>query len=272
MRFRRGRALDPAIRERQPHEYRLVRDDRLVHWVLASGEAIFEEIDGEARATRHVGTLQGITDRQRMEDQHIASEAALRASNDRFRGAIDAVEGVLWTNDADGGMVGDQPGWAALTGQSYDEYQGYSWSKAVHPEDTQGTMEAWQQAVAQRRIFAHEHRVCRHDGVWRLFSIRAIPLFSPDGFIAEWMGVHTDITERRAAELAMAENEARLRAVVLALPFPMMLHAEDGEVLELICKWTELTGYSRDEIRTHFDWLRLAYPERRAAAEAGIVA
>lgn len=51
-----------------------------------------------------------------------------------------------------------------------------------------------------------------------------------------------------------------------------MLHAEDGEVLELSRKWTELTGYSRDEIGTQFDWVRLAYPHRIAAAEARILA
>ena len=54
---------------------------------------------------------------------HAATEA-LRASEARFRAAVDALQGVLWTNNASGAMDGDQPGWAALTGQSRDEYQG----------------------------------------------------------------------------------------------------------------------------------------------------
>ncbi len=385
------RALDPRVRERQAYEYRVVRPDGAIRWVLAHGEAIFEEVDGELRAIGYVGTLQDITDRRRSEEERIGSEsrlrlaveaggmavwefdfatdtvigspelnrllgfpedaaptademraryypgegervralgeaalargertieaeyryvwpdqtvrwlmvraevlrdlaeqpvraigvvmditdrkqaeAALQASNDRFRGAVAAVEGVLWTNDADGRMVGDQPGWAALTGQGYGEYQGYGWSKAVHPDDAPATLAEWQKAVAERRMFAHEHRVRCHDGVWRLFSIRAIPVVSADGSVTEWVGVHTDITERRAAETAVAQSEARLRAVVLASPFPIMLHAEDGEVLELSRKWTELTGYRREEIRTHFDWVQLAYPYSKAAAKAQI--
>lgn len=387
------RALDPAIRERGPYEYRVVRRDGAVRWVVASGEAIFGRVDGELRATRYVGTLQDITERKLSEQERLASaarlrlaieaggmavveadfvrdtvigspelnrllgfpedavptpgeiragylpgererihaaaraalargertveaeyryawpdgsirwlmlraeivlddtdrptkavgvitditarkeaEATLRASNARFRGAVDAIQGVLWTNDAEGRMVGDQPGWSALTGQMYDEYQGFGWADAVHPEDAEGTVVAWQQAVAERKMFAHEHRVRRQDGVWRLFSIRAIPVVSPDGMISEWVGVHTDITEQRAAATAIAESEARLRAVVLASPFPMMLHADDGEVLELSRKWTELTGYSREEIRTHFDWVRLAYADGGAAAEAQVAA
>ena len=41
-----------------------------------------------------------------------------RASEARFRAAIAAVQGVLWTNSAEGRMEGEQEGWAALTGQS----------------------------------------------------------------------------------------------------------------------------------------------------------
>ncbi|MGK3811009.1 hypothetical protein ABI023_14850, partial [Enterococcus faecium] len=61
-------------------------------------------------------------------------EAAIRVSNERFRAAMEAVHGVLWTNTADGRMEGPQPGWQALTGQTPEEYTGYGWSNAVHPD------------------------------------------------------------------------------------------------------------------------------------------
>jgi len=71
-----------------------------------------------------------------------------------------------------------------------------------------------------------------------------------------------EIEQRRRAEAQIRDSEARLRLAVQASPFPTMLHAEDGEVLELSRKWSELSGYARSEIRTHFDWFRLAYPDR----------
>jgi hypothetical protein len=40
---------------------------------------------------------------------------------------------VLWTNNAAGEMEGEQPGWAGLTGQSFEEHRGYGWAKAVIP-------------------------------------------------------------------------------------------------------------------------------------------
>jgi len=140
----------------------------------------------------------------------------LRESEQRFRAAIDAVEGILWTNNAAGEMAGEQPGWASLTGQTFDEYQGYGWSRAVHPDDTQPTIDAWKAAVAERRTFVFEHRVRRQDGQWRLFSIRAVPTLDADGRLREWVGVHTDITEMRANERALRDLTATLEQRVEA--------------------------------------------------------
>lgn len=138
------------------------------------------------------------------------TESDLSASNGRFRAAIDAVQGVLWTNDAEGRMEGEQTGWSALTGQSYAEYHGYGWTVAVHPDDTEPTIAAWRRAVEERRTFIFEHRLRRHDGEWRNYSIRAVPILSEKGEINEWVGIHTDITAQRAAEAALLKLNATL--------------------------------------------------------------
>ncbi len=139
-------------------------------------------------------------------EERARREAEVRVSNGRFRAAMEAVHGVLWTNTADGRMQGAQPGWQALTGQTEEEYSGYGWSAAVHPDDAQPTVIAWEAAVAARSIFVFEHRVRRHDGAWRNCLIRALPIKDADGSIVEWVGVHTDITEQRAAEQALRDH------------------------------------------------------------------
>ncbi len=147
-------------------------------------------------------------------EERAVREAQLAASNGRFRTAMDAMHGVLWTNSADGQMLGEQPAWASLTGQAYEEYQGFGWANAVHPEDVGGTVSAWEEAVASKMMFVYEHRVRRHDDTWRRFMIRALPILRSDGSIVEWVGVHTDITHQRAAEEALREHaEALARQV-----------------------------------------------------------
>jgi PAS domain S-box-containing protein len=140
-----------------------------------------------------IGLLSDVTDQQ-------MAQQALQESKDRFQGAVEAMQGILWTNNANGQMEGEQPGWAALTGQSYEEYQGYGWAQAIHPDDAQATVEAWNQAVRGRKTFNFEHRVRRKNGKWGIFSVRSIPLLDSGGQIREWVGVHTDVTGQRQAE------------------------------------------------------------------------
>lgn len=130
----------------------------------------------------------------------VASREELAASRQRFAAAVKATHGVLWTNDPEGRMTEDQRGWAALTGQTREEYRGHGWLQAVHPDDQAGSLESWQRAVDTRSTYTWEHRVRRHDGVWRNFAIRATPSLNDQGEIQEWVGVHTDITEQRHAE------------------------------------------------------------------------
>ncbi len=157
--------------------------------------------------------IREVTERSWAHVERVRAEAELRASSERFRAAVQATRGVLWTNDSEGRMIGEQSGWAALTGQTHAEYQGHGWSDAVHPQDVQPTIEAWGEAVGRRRTFVFEHRVRRFDGEWRLFSIRAVPILRPDGSVSEWVGVHTDITEQRAAEEALREETRILEAL-----------------------------------------------------------
>ncbi|MDP4021754.1 MHYT domain-containing protein [Methylobacterium sp. NEAU 140] len=151
-----------------------------------------------------LGMLAGSIDQQRV-------QAELRASEGRFRAAVAAVRGVLWTNDPEGRMVGDQPGWAAITGQTRDEYQGFGWADAVHPDDAAASVAAWNATVAARKTFVFEHRVRSREGGYRHYAIRAVPVLAPDGAIREWVGVHTDITEQREAEAELRESNEEIQ-------------------------------------------------------------
>lgn len=168
-------------------EYRCVWPNGQIEWVQARGRIDTSSETGPASMS---GVTLGITDRK-------AAEATLQQSEERFRAAVEAVQGVLWTNNAAGEMQGEQRGWGQLTGQRYADYQGYGWASAVHPDDAQPTIDAWNVAVAERRLFLFQHRVRVASGEWRSFSVKAIPAFDSDGSLREWVGVHTDIEDQR---------------------------------------------------------------------------
>ncbi len=156
----------------------------------------------------------------------------LQHSEQRFRAAVDAIQGVLWTNNANGEMIGEQPKWAELTGQTFDQYQGYGWADAVHPDDAQPTIDAWQVSVRSQTPFNFEHRIRRHDGQWRMCAIRAVPVFDHDGSIREWVGVHRDITDRHRAQDLLARNAETFLTLIASNPFGIYVINTDFKLIQ----------------------------------------
>jgi len=72
-----------------------------------------------------------------------------------------------------------------------------------------------------------------------------------------------EIADRKAMEGVLRENEMRISRSIIESPFPALIHAEDGEIILLSQVWTELTGYSSEEIPTIADWTEKAYGERK---------
>jgi PAS domain S-box-containing protein len=170
------------------------------------------------------------------------AQRLLSASEQRFRGAVDAVQGVLWTNTPEGQMRGEQPGWAALTGQTQEQYQGFGWAAAVHPEDAQPSVDAWMEAVRLKQPFHFEHRVRDSSGQWRAFAIRAVPLFDAGGAIQEWVGLHTDVTPQREIEQRLRERERRFSQMAQSIPQMVFIYNADGTPAFFNSQWQQYTG------------------------------
>jgi PAS domain S-box-containing protein len=71
-----------------------------------------------------------------------------------------------------------------------------------------------------------------------------------------------EFIRRFRAEQALRESEDRFRSIMLEAPIPMMAHTLD-ELINLNTAFTQLTGYTMEDISTSQDWLRkgLRLPE-----------
>jgi PAS domain S-box-containing protein len=137
--------------------------------------------------------IRDITERKKAEEK-------LRARKERYRSYIEVTGQLAWTTNTDGEVVEDIPVWRKFTGQSEEETKGAGWAKALHPDDVKHTMEAWNNAVATKSAYEFEYRIRRHDGAYRHFLARGVPVFKDDGNIQEWVGTCVDITERKQIE------------------------------------------------------------------------
>ena len=159
------------------------------------------------------------TELQAAQDIGAAALADTRREEARYRALVEAGAQIVWTTPPSGEFSADQPGWAAFTGQTPDEYRGWGWLDAVHPDDRELTAASWEMALAgadapaadgRRERLDVEHRLRRRDGAYRAMQARAVPVRGDDGRVREWVGVHADVSAERAAR---AQREALIAAL-----------------------------------------------------------
>src|SRR5512132_357898 len=206
----------------------------------------------------------------RLHRARLAAAEALRESEARYRTAGEAIRYGVWVCNPEGGVELVSQTFLDLVGKTLDEVKPRGWLDRLPPEDLRPTLDAWHECVRTGSEWTWEHRVKGKDGVWRTILSLGRPVRDDRDRITSWVGFNLDISARKEAEDALRESEARLRRTVENAPFPIMVHAEDGEVVHLSQAWLQLTDYSREEIGTIAAWTERAYGGRKELVLADI--
>ena len=129
------------------------------------------------------------------------AEAALMASERRFRELADAMPQIVWTAQPDGCVDYYNERWYELTGADRQTFGDASWEPAVHPDDRQKTREVYEDAIRTGQLYNIEYRLWdRQQKRWRWFVGRALPIRDGNGRIKKWFGTCTDIDEQKRVQ------------------------------------------------------------------------
>jgi len=195
-------------RARQALELLLV-DDSLVERVEvlashASGEWRGVEVVGRllpaAAGARVILSVRDSTDRQ-------LAEAALRASEERFRSLIASSPLGVFLTDADGGVTFANERAQEMWGASEPELMGAGWASFLHPDDRDVTVHGWRLAASRGSEFQSEYRVVLGDGRLRWIHEIARPLRAPSGRTTGAVSMVEDVSERRELEAQLRQAQ-----------------------------------------------------------------
>jgi PAS domain S-box-containing protein len=111
-----------------------------------------------------------------------------------------------WIAEASGHVRWFNTRWFEYTGQP----PGRDWRLALRNEDRERADQLLRQAVAAGKSWEDGFPLRRHDGEWRWFTSRGLPMRTLDGASTFWLGTYTDITEQRLAAQELADARLRL--------------------------------------------------------------
>lgn len=123
------------------------------------------------------------------------------------------------------------------------------------------TAEIWR-ALSEKANVTRELHMLAADGRRLTVEWRAAPVFGGDGEFDHAVGVGIDVTERRLAEDALRESEARFRLLFDAAPLPYQSLDADGTLVAVNDAWLATFGYRRADV------LGRAFVELLASADA----
>ena len=151
--------------------------------------------------------------------QRASDEALLlRDREEHYRTLSEALPHLVLTCGADGNCDFVSKQWLDYTGLDAGQSHGLAWLDAVHADDREEIRHTWLKAVSSGAAdYRHELRIRRHDGVYRWFDVRIVPMRDPRGGVNKWFGSCTDIDAQREAtqereRLLASEQAARQTA------------------------------------------------------------
>ena len=196
--------------------------------------------------------FEDVSEREEVRELEAAQENIAR-QGERYRSLVEATAAIVWTTPPSGAFESDQPSWSEFTGQTEAELTGAGWLNAVHPNDREATLNAWNRAVESKETYVVRHRLHHaSSGEYRVMQVRAVPILR-DGEIFEWVGVHTDVEDQEAATAALAASESRFRVLFDAITDVLLVYplGADGPepFVEVNQAAIDVYGYEREVLR-----------------------
>lgn len=180
----------------------------------------------------------------------VATNSACRVAESWQRALIDSIQGIVWECDVRTWKF-------SFVSPQAELVLGYPvrhwldepdfWQTHIHPDDRGWVMEYCLASSRDKRKYSFEYRMVAADGrtVW-LQDIVTVELDEHGPAILR--GIMVDITERKQAEAALRESEARFRSLFKEVPIAYHSLDIEGRYLDVNKGLCTLLGYSPDEL------------------------
>lgn len=179
------------------------------------------------------------------------------------RGALDLIPHLAWCAAPDGRLNFCNQSWLNSTGLSREQAEGSDWTAVLHAEDRSRIQQNWLWTVESGAMAEGEARIRTADGSYRWHSIRAVPELTRSGQVLNYYGTATDIHDRKLAEEALRETDAKWQSVFNSAAIGVAITDMTGRFLRVNPTYERFLAYSEEELR-QFRFIEVTHEAFRA--------
>jgi PAS domain S-box-containing protein len=184
-----------------------------------------------------------------------------RSTEDRFRTLKTMLTQGVWVAAPNGAIIDECAWWwEEFTGQTPEQYRGFGWLDALHPEDKLRVTERWQAALQSATAYQIECRVRRRDGSYGHVRSQGAPVRDGDGNVRGWIGTLIDIDQGVEAERELRDSEERYRTFMAMTTLAVWRAGPQGEANSDLHDWSEVTGQTPEQYQG-MGWLDAVHPD-----------
>ena len=192
---------------------------------------------------RHEGKLESLR-----AEQLRRSESALRASQERLNAMLGVSRDLIVVLDSKGARKSAFGAVEEMTGYDVSMRGVHSHFETMHPDDRGRVQQEFAELIKRPgQVVRTEWRYLHKDGKYRCQEGLATNRLGQEGIDGIVVNIR-DISDRRAAERAMASNERRYRTLFETITEAVFVLARDGRLIEVNDSACRGLGYTRDEL------------------------
>jgi len=177
--------------------------------VLRAKVSVFAELH---RKTRQLEILN-----RELEERVNERTEELRENEALFRMLSNSIPQLAWMANADGTVFWYNQRWYEYTGSTPEEAQADAWQKVHHPEHVDRVLKSIQHSWHTGEPWEDTCPLRGHDGRYRWFLSRSVPMHDSHGKIVRWFGTSTDISDQIAAEQKIRQLNTDLKQRIIEL-------------------------------------------------------
>ncbi len=181
----------------------------------------------------------------------VTKEYFMEERQRHFQDAFDQTEDAIFITDADirgsgPNLIYANAAMLKMSGRSFEELVEETPADLRAENNIDPARQRLRQALLDGECYVGEFLNHSKSGKAFLAKLSLNPIRNEAGEITHFLGIKHDVTKKREMEKEISDHRERLQLVIEHAPFPVILYADDGDILMMSRSWSRCANHLKE--------------------------